>query len=70
MLAIMINRAKNGGQISGVVPNIIDEGLSSLQYVDDTILFMGHNLEQAKNMKMLLAAFKQLSGLKFNYHKS
>jgi hypothetical protein len=38
--------------------------------VDDTILFMGHNLEQAKNMKMLLAAFEQLSGLKFNYHKS
>jgi hypothetical protein len=38
MLAILINRAKQGGQISGVIPNIIDDGLSILQYADDTIL--------------------------------
>jgi hypothetical protein len=69
MLAILINRAKNGGQISVVIPNIIDEGLSILQYVDDTILFMDHNLEQAKNMKLLLAAFEPMFGLKINYHK-
>jgi hypothetical protein len=31
---------------------------------------MDHNLEQAKNMKLLLVAFEQLSGLKINYHKS
>jgi hypothetical protein len=70
MLAILINRAKNGGQISGVIPNIIDNGLSILQYADDTILFKDHNLEQATNMKMPLAAFEQLSRLKNNYHKS
>jgi hypothetical protein len=70
MLAILINRAKNGGQISGVIPNIIDNGLCILQYADNTILFKDHNLEQAKNMKMPLAAFEQLSGLKNNYHKS
>jgi retron-type reverse transcriptase len=45
MLAILINRAKNGGQISGVILNIIDDGLSILQYADDTILFMDHNFE-------------------------
>jgi hypothetical protein len=28
-----------------VIPNIIDDGLSILQYEDDTILFMDHNLE-------------------------
>jgi hypothetical protein len=69
MLAILINRAKDGGQISGVIPNIIDEGLSILQYADDTILFMDHDLEQAKNMKLLLTTLEQLSGLKINYHK-
>jgi hypothetical protein len=42
MLAILINRAKLGGQISGVILNIIDDGLSILQYADDTILFMDH----------------------------
>jgi hypothetical protein len=58
MLAILINRAKDGGQISGVILNIIDDGLSILQYVADTILFMDHNLEQTKNMKLLLATFE------------
>jgi hypothetical protein len=70
MLAILINRAKNGGQISGVILNIIDDGLSILQYADDTIFFIDHNFQQATNMKLLLADFKQLLGLKINYHKS
>jgi hypothetical protein len=46
MLAILMNRAKVDGQISGVVPHLIDGGLSILQYVDDTILFMDHDLEK------------------------
>jgi hypothetical protein len=58
MLAILINRAKNEDQISRVIQNIIDDGLSILQYADDTILFMDHNIEQATNMKLLLAAFE------------
>ena len=31
---------------------------------------MEHDLEQAKNMKIILCAFEQLSGLKINFHKS
>jgi hypothetical protein len=31
---------------------------------------MDHNFEQAADMKLLLAAFEQLPGLKINYHKS
>ena len=42
MLAILIERAKNDGQIAGVVPHLVDGGLSILQYADDTILFMEH----------------------------
>jgi len=70
MLAILINRAKVDGQISGVVPHLIDGGLSILQYADDTILFMDHDLEKARNMKLLLSASEQVSGLKINFHKS
>jgi hypothetical protein len=70
MLAILINRAKGEGRIRGVVLHLVDEGLSILKYADDTILFMEHNLEQAKNMKLLLSAFEQLSSLKINFHKS
>jgi hypothetical protein len=29
-----------------------------------------NNLDQAVNMKILLCAFEQLSGLKINFHKS
>jgi hypothetical protein len=70
MLAILMNRAKVDGQISGVVPHLIDGGLSILQYADDTILFMDHDLEKAQNMKLLLSAFEQVSGFKINFHKS
>jgi hypothetical protein len=48
----------------------VDDGLSILQYVDITIIFIDHSLEYAKNMKLLLCVFKQLSRLKINFHKS
>jgi hypothetical protein len=57
MLAIVIKRAKNEWQISGVITNIIEDGLSILQYADDMILFMDHNLDQERNMKLLLSFF-------------
>src|SRR5438132_1191159 len=70
MLSILIKRAKEQGQVGGVVPHLIDEGLSILQYADDTIIFMENGLEKARNMKLLLCAFEQISGLKINFHKS
>jgi hypothetical protein len=70
MLAIMIKRAKTDGLIEGLIPHLVDGGLSILQYADDTILFMEHDLEKAQNLKLILSAFKLLSGLKINFHKS
>jgi hypothetical protein len=66
MLAIMIERAKVDGQIEGLIPLLVDEGLSILQYADDTILFMEHDIEKAWNLKLILTAFEQLLGLKIN----
>ena len=70
MLALLIKRAKNDGQIKGIIPHLVEDGLLILQYADDTILFMDHDIEQAKNLKLLLSVFEQLSGLKINFHKS
>ena len=70
MLAILLNRAKAAGQISGVIPHLVDDGLSILQYADDTAIFLYHDLEQAKNLRLMLCVFEQLSGLKINFHKS
>ena len=39
MLAIIIARAKEDGQVKGVVPHLVEEGLSILQYADDTVIF-------------------------------
>lgn len=57
MLAILVSRARNASQISGVVPHLVDGGLTILQYADDTILFLEDDLEQAKNLKMVLYVF-------------
>jgi len=70
MLAILIARAKEAGQIEGVIPHLIQDGLSILQYADDTVIFMSHDVEKAVNMKLLLSTFEQLSSLKINFHKS
>jgi hypothetical protein len=70
MLAIMIEHAKSNGLIEGVIPHLVDGGLSILQYADDMILFMENDIEKAQNLKLILSAFEQLSGLKINFHKS
>jgi hypothetical protein len=38
--------------------------------VDDTIIFMEHDLEKTLNMKLVLCIFEELLGLKINFHKS
>ena len=70
MLSILIGRAKDAGQVSGLVPHLVDGGISILQYADDTIIFMEYDVAKARNMKLVLCLFKQLSGLKINFHKS
>jgi hypothetical protein len=70
MLAIMIARAKEDGQVDGLIPYLVEGGVSILQYADKTIIFMDHNIEKALNMKLILCIFEELSDLKINFHKS
>ena len=44
MLAVLIGRAKESGQVGGLVPHLVEGGVSILQYADDTIIFMEHDL--------------------------
>jgi len=62
--------AKNAGQIKGLIPHLLEDGLSILRYEDDTIIFMDPDLKQAKYVKLLSSVFEQLSGLKFNFHRN
>jgi hypothetical protein len=70
MLAVPIERSKGMGFLDGLVPHLVEDGLSILQYADDTILFLDDDLEKAKGLKLVLSAFEKLSGLKINFHKS
>ena len=55
MLAILINRAKEDGQIGGLIPHLVEGGVSILQYADDTIIIMENDLAKALNMKLILS---------------
>jgi hypothetical protein len=70
MLAILISRVKEDGQVDELIPHLVDGGVSILQYADDTIICMQHDLEKALNMKLVFCIFEQLSGLTINFHKS
>jgi hypothetical protein len=70
LLKVLISRAKLDEQFEGLILHLVDGVLSVLQYADDTILFMDHDIDKACNLKLLLFAFEQASGLKINFHKS
>lgn len=61
-MSILIERAN---QVARVMSHLVDGGLSILQYTDDTIPFIEHDLEKA-----MISAFEQMSGLKINFYKS
>jgi hypothetical protein len=52
------------------MPTAIPGGIISLQYADDTILFLKNDIAMARNLKWLLTCFEQMSGMRINYHKS
>jgi hypothetical protein len=66
----MLVKGANAGLIRGLCPSLIPGGVISLQYADDTLLFLENNREVAINFKWILTCFEQLSGMRINYHKS
>jgi hypothetical protein len=49
---------------------LIPEGISHIQYADDTILMVEGDDSSVTHMKFILYCFEWLSRLKINYHKS
>jgi hypothetical protein len=47
----MLNKAASHNLIRGLCSHHIPGGVISLQYADDTILFLENNLEMARNLK-------------------
>jgi hypothetical protein len=59
----------NKGYITGFLSSLYLEGVLSLQYVDNTLLFLEHNYVVACHLKWLMVCFEKLSGMKIIYHK-
>jgi hypothetical protein len=56
--------------ITDLIKHLISLGVVILQYADDTIVCLDHNLESARNMKLLLFFIEQMTWLKNNFDKS
>lgn len=54
----------------GLVPHLIDRGIAIFQYADDTILFVQDDVDQVRQLKLILYLFEAISGLKINFLKS
>jgi hypothetical protein len=69
-LAKMVHKAQSNGLICGLISHIIDKGIAMLRYADDTIICLKHDLEGARNTKLLVYMYELMAGLKINFHKS
>jgi hypothetical protein len=66
----MLMKATSKKYISSFMSNVCPEGVLSLQYTDDTLLFLKHNYVDVMHLKWIMVCFEQLFGLKINYGKS
>jgi hypothetical protein len=66
----LLIKAVRKGYIADLMDSLYPEGVISLQYADDTLLFLKHDYQDACHLKWLLVCFEQLSGMKINYNKS
>jgi hypothetical protein len=66
----MLSNAKTAGEIKGLVPHLIEGGITHLQYADDTFIFLNMDDQSIIYTKFLLYCFENMSGLKINYQNS
>jgi hypothetical protein len=66
----MILQAQINDLIVGLVEHIISHGVAILQYADDTIICLKHDLAKARNMKLQLYLYEIVAGLKISFSKS
>ena len=50
----MLIKAARSNLVSGLMPQVIEGDIISLQYANDTLLFLENDIEKANNLKWLL----------------
>lgn len=69
-LTRMILKAQSNNKFCGLIDHIIDNGVAVLQYANDTIICLKHDLDGARSLKMLLYMYEFMADLKINFNKS
>jgi hypothetical protein len=59
----MLIKAAGHGYISSFMTELYPGGVVSLQYADDTLLFLSHDPIAAHHLKWLMIFFEKLSGV-------
>jgi hypothetical protein len=70
VLGALMRKAAKKNKIKGLMSHLIEEGITHIQYADDTILMIEGDDRSIVNMKFILYCFEWISGLRINYHKS
>jgi hypothetical protein len=66
----ILMKATRKDYITCFMESLYPVGVISMQYSDDTLLFLKHDLESAYQLKWLMTCFEPIFGMKINYHKS
>lgn len=70
VLTRMLVKATDKHLIRGLGQDLYPGGVISLQFADDTIMFVDGDPSLATNLKWTLTCFEQVSGMRINYSKS
>ena len=66
----MLSSAARARDLQGVIPQLVEGGLTHLQYADDTIIFLKKTDTNIRNLKFILFCFEAMSRMKINFDKS
>jgi hypothetical protein len=65
----MLVKAFDKGLSSGLMRGFRPEGILSLQYADDTLLFMSSQDSDIKNLRIILMLLDKVLGMRINFDK-
>jgi hypothetical protein len=68
-LTKMVLRVQSNGMLVGLDDYLIPIGVV-LQYADDTVLYINHDVEKCISLKLLFYSFELMYALKINFMKS
>jgi hypothetical protein len=69
-LDALLSSAKDKGRIKGLVPHLLEGGVTDLHYGNVIIMMIQKDEENILNQKFILCYFENMSEMKINHHKS